>query len=1248
MEKMKHARRIDKATRKRQALKVTNEEQRAGLPLWRRLLPCVLTLLLTIALLPTAALGDAITVADEEGAAQAAASFNLEENQATTAESDGGDAAISDSSADGLSDITFDASSPVPEPTSDPAALPTGTPTGTQSDAQTGAQTDATTTAPIAEDSSAQVGQDDASNLPFLEVPAIDVTETTEESVNAGDALVQSGDATQTEDNAHKAGVSPMATSDLYVDINSKDITTYDASTGISGSGWIDNNQLMNVHSADPGPQATSRTITISFNNAIVPVTVAGFVNKGGQSGYLRGWHWVFDATTLPEQLKLAVTGATWTPNPRHTMFDNNHFGAGTFVYTIADGTGSLDIPLLVKAQFNEVYTLNSGVAEPHGLSVPGDGGAVIDVRARFNDGTTNIELVSQLTDLKINANSGTRVVMSSPGGTLVSKPGDTGTMSIRYGAWHKSNYGGTFYATDVVAHYAMDKRLNADNVRMGTSQQPNSIFEYTWNRTISATHDILTVHFNGTVTADVWFSFDYSLDQNLPAGWFNGVTSVGGVSDIPDNTFIASMTLWNGKTYTQDKRLNGWGIWGPSIFISAYSVGKLDCYYTRDKVGFQDPSNPGNLLNYINLREVHGVSMNGYKARLDFTDYAGKAGVTGIFAKNIAGGNPTVTDVAVYSTAGKTYTLTSVSASSGFRITSAGLGMADGEYIATINYTYNGTISPLWYNAGGNTDNLGYAAVIVYGVTLGASPTQVSYDTTAEFTDITQNITDTASESYLKQTWTTTSAKATTAYAQAGVNQLTTTMFAGRSFRDVRFDAWGATVIPNGYASIVYKGFTWYLRQGGSFIFSRSSFKVNGPVLENGVEQWGLLTELNGGLIVTQGTDNTGDLYWKITAPNVWYCYNNSAYAGPITMANPRLMFDCRVNPAAEYKKESLWPYFACEPSDPNLLMANGSGDTFNLTGLGSNHHLAYVSGEMITIPSTAFTAELSARTGMDYNVYDWTSGATITDITKGTVTYEQRLSLYSGGNEINSAFAMIPIPKKGESVPGRMPASPSQFSVLQHLQQNPFQFSAYLAAPVNAPAGYSVLYNTSYTTDIHHGGWKDFNAIPNTADIKMILIQTTQSWPVGKASDFIDYTLALSETNESALRTAAGTFDAYAAWFGGDLVGTQPPESSSAPCAVRMATGSIEGLVFNDNNKDGVWGLLGGDTVRAGVKVAVLEAGTTNELDSDQTDSMGFFKFEDLDTPYVDVVITNPDTTANTWRFSPASTAAQSSMAV
>ncbi|MDR1954226.1 MAG: YDG domain-containing protein, partial [Clostridiales Family XIII bacterium] len=1009
----------------------------------------------------------------------------------------------------------------------------------------------------------------------------------------------------------------------------------------------------------------TNKRVVVRFNNALGIRTAPGMVADATNE-------WVFSQanleTTYPT-LKTAIAGATWTPDTKFQGGSTTMFGGtGTLTYDIADGVNVASIEIRVGANFSYLVTMHrQAITRTNPIQITSTQGssnttvqsAALDSAtfpAANNGGvgmggwTGNAEKILKPDGTFTNDYSFTPIVSGYIGALPVFIPYFKTT--FRIDAYDDANNVDVFDVTNLT--YSLSA-AQCESKAITLTATAGRYMYYTMELKNAVITGSTTVSLMGKIKPAANFTDKVAsyqpltpyIDTTYPTSWKD-----------PGNVEYSLTTGMTSNSYT----------YSSPIQVNPFDFSYLNIAWDRpDTYPLQaseytsagtDTNDTTVHLFAFNLRNPESNAIPSTRTQTfeyDFSDTENKVGVQALSLYK----NNTfyLTNIEATTMDGSIYTRAAISGTrialepKDFRLKSNGTTvMPANAYLKTLKYEMRGDFA-----AGYIGESYSYNLnVRVFGQVISGADSftyqpkvRLIQPDISEVPEAQRNVLYTGNYGVKKHQPAGSGEVSigSELYAAFGNQQGNTTLAAGDTVTNAYIDISSARYnysAPNNL--YVVRGVTWYLREAGYLDYDSSKFKVT----------WNGNTYIQGdGLEVVEGTDNKGFKFWKVSAPNVLFSYLQDSTNISICPAavSPRLTFDYTVKKAittGTVKKQDLWTVSGYK----NVRQISHGDRTYSDVHGLSGYSSFYMGVSSLNL-NVNFNAIADVIVTTSARLVDKTTGAELTGWTAydylkpdnnilnlnpvGKAQY--RVNITNAADAVCTEFAaMIPIPKYGESVPGKIPEGDAPFSPAQHMQKEPFGWTASIGSVVSVPEGFTATYATSYVIDRNSSEWKAWSDITNKDNIKMVKIEATGTIAQNFTQAFT-FDMNISDTDPE---THAGNMNLYAGWYYAKADPTVDGAKTTEPVALRLQTGVVKGNVFNDLDRNGLKG--GSETGKSDVVVVAYAHKATQTFLPDDiieqivTDASGNYGFYGLSkSQIVDVRFNNPGTLGDTLRFSP-----------
>ena len=470
-------------------------------------------------------------------------------------------------------------------------------------------------------------------------------------------------------------------------------------------------------------------------------------------------------------------------------------------------------------------------------------------------------------------------------------------------------------------------------------------------------------------------------------------------------------------------------------------------------------------------------------------------------------------------------------------------------------------------------------------------------------------------------------------AFASASLNLITSanvndqTVIAGTTVQDVT-----VTVPMNDifqYLPVTFgvQGFFVYLRSpAGVFSVDRGTI----------VASWSgnTYSEAQGNLTMDALTDSTGSTVYRLRMESPVWELQITGIPRHTPLSPIEVNFDIMVHPAAPAISIPLRYLFMTSTISEHItipagmpVVANdfrtitltdalyiGSARGDNRTNVGQavgarpfgptdfNQALSFLPLADIVVYTQA--RQNAGSTIGSWTDYSWTTRQTIVDLNPdGEIQY--RVAFVNNTDRIVTEFyTLVPIPRAGEWVVDQTAATDSG------VQRDDFpdfagyfEWSMMLASNPPAVAGFEFLFSNSYTLTAAGATfhpWSNFASNPE--DIRTVLIRATQPIPVDGTAEFI---LTMDIHPDADRENDSGKINRFSAMVFRNVPTFLEGYAPSEPAALRLRTGTVEGRVFRDYNRNGIQNP--GEPGINGVIVRVYDAVTSTLLTTTETQNIG-----------------------------------------
>ncbi|TLG71772.1 InlB B-repeat-containing protein [Culicoidibacter larvae] len=958
----------------------------------------------------------------------------------------------------------------------------------------------------------------------------------------------------------------------------------------------------------------TGAKIEIKLNNVLQLAGAPGMVADG-----TNGWKFDLDklVNDYPQQAG-KISNAIYTPEKVNGWLT----GKGTLTYEKNPGTNEVYLELTLKLNVTYSVRLFNGPTETFAN--------VADISSSYTENGMDHEIESSKINNVTVTNAQNIWISMYQGGTMYRSIGDDVTVGTSLNPYvNTDSYSAGL--TNVVVNeltytVKINKLLNLTGVRTSSGT-----LSYTLTDDPSdAIYQYITYTVSNFKVASTLY-FDFKLPDNIATGNYQ-VFSIGSYAG-----FTNSITRVDGSVETS-------GIvhsYGSTAVISVSDpnvASELELDTSNQTLAFQDFDASMNLLGNMQVKNTSANVITNRSGKLDFSAYSSKYGVEQV-SLTIPNGMQ-VKNVVAKTNLNNTYSIATVTGTAGgagqyVNISKSVLGITtDAEYITELTWDYAGSFPSGWVS-GGTSSRLDYfqvSTIRYYGKILDM-PADRKYNAT-----LTVFETGNVSNSQTKTQAITVNDNSISMGSTVGLTgNLVTTQSSGSIYSA------SSTVDFTNYRYSndmmrTLKGIAFYLRDTDYTIVNPDTLKVtwNGNTYQTS----------DGSLTAIEGVDNSNHKFYKLELPDVILGMGNTETASTI-YPNATVTYDFKIKPSAPTTALMVQDIISVTPLDQSIRVTNGgwysvylTTDKYNVTGqANSNIPLgSYRQGYAFNITAKkAFLVTTAANLDDGPWVsYDYDTNQSIIDLNPSGDAKYQLAVTNNSGQTINGYTALVPIPKYGEKT-DLTPATPGEWNPSYHLQKEAFGWTTALLEEINTSAtalDYQVLYATTYETSISSPNFVTWDTITNKDNIRMVKIFTTDAIPDGTL-DVIDFPLALTDPLADA---HAGNMNIYSARVYSSIDGSAGYKPSE-PIAIRLKTGIVTGIVFNDDNRNGLQDA--GEIGRNGVSVIAYEAGTTNQLATATTQThdgiAGVYKFMGLDkNQNVDIVFGNPNTDDST-RFSP-----------
>ncbi|TLG73008.1 InlB B-repeat-containing protein [Culicoidibacter larvae] len=958
--------------------------------------------------------------------------------------------------------------------------------------------------------------------------------------------------------------------------------------------------------------QVSGATIEVKLNNVLQLAGAPGMV-KNANNG------WVFDKNELADQLKGAIGNATYTPEKVNGVLT----GKATLVYAINPGAPSVIMDMQFEMSPTYSVRMYNGAAESFN--------DVVDVRTSYTENGVEKENSTAKIDNITITNADSVWVGFEQKGIQFKNPGNSGTtttgLPLYIYAYNFKNGAQPGAIKELVYNVRINKHIGLSGVRIS-----NGSVAYTVTPDASnADFDILTITAtNFSTTATLYY--DYTLPNDIALGNYTVFSVPATIPGYPNSITRIDGTVHTGNLYTQGE-VNVIGVSDPN------AVASLDVNANNHSIAIQDEDASMNLLGNMMLGNKSASTISNQSAKLDFSAYSSTYGVEQVTLKlpsQIKADN-----IKAKTNLGNTYTLaTAVQTVSGANnyvtLSKDSLGITNSnEYITELAWDFTGSFAAGWNSNVQFTDisYFGDAIIKYYGKVL-VMPANRQYDASLTIFE-----TGNDANVFTNKTQTITVSSPSDGYS-ATLGLYGQTLDVSKKSGDKH-----SVTLATGYSNYRYSfnmvrrlnGIAFYVRNTEYATIDVNTIKVtwNGNTYQTS----------DGSLTAIEGVDNTNNKFYKLELPDVILGTGNP---DTITSAYPEatIKYDFKIKPSAPTTSIPTQDFIMVTPLDDTMTFSNGGSyftylikDKFNVTGKNNpaTNLVSLSSGKVFKIEAQKSFLVTTAANLDDgpWVSYDYDTNQSIIDLNPSGDAKYQLTVTNNSGQTINGYTALVPIPKYGEQT--ALTSGSDPFESGYHLQKEAFGWTTSLLEEINTSAAnldYQVLYATTYETERNSPNFVAWDAIANKDDIRMVKIFTDNPIVDGTV-DVIDFPLALTDPLADA---HAGNLNIYSARIFRSIDGNESYKASE-PIAIRLKTGIVTGVVFDDANRNGLQDA--GENGRNGVSVIAYEAGTTTQLATATTQTFngvnGVYKFMGLDkNQNVDIVFGNPNTDDST-RFSP-----------
>ncbi|MGY3778530.1 InlB B-repeat-containing protein [Isobaculum melis] len=945
----------------------------------------------------------------------------------------------------------------------------------------------------------------------------------------------------------------------------------------------------------------TNRKVRIKIGEGLAITSAPGLVNKGSVTD------WTFDSSTLPTQLQgVLINGRYQVDAPIYGKSINS----GVLEYEIAQGTTSVQFEIPIKLDLG--FSL---------FEKSRDFNQAIEVQSTYEEaGQEHIADKESLEKLTIDGNK-TTVSAYIESKEVTAMNGDSLTFAYKMLARGSGFEVSRQLVKEAKYTIKIPKGLTFEKIKLpsGTNLKLEQL-AYTIDKTTDPNNTLVILTLK-EFSIGLNMRFDVEVTVNEEANPDTTLTISGTGTSQP----YGVDTAYPGGFSSQMIRIVG-------DFENKLTVSGQDINFS--KLNSNEVTDYAFLGNFV-LANQQPREVTNQSLRLTFDD--SHIGVKSVHIPTAIGGK--AENIRIKTTKGNIKTIASRNG------VPAGEGNAARAYIslATLDVTDpDEFISELTYDipslpSGYKTSNgwfLGYTHLAYYGRIL-KEPENHVFSAKVSIVDKADG--DFDSENAVKAISHTTIKDGGRFGYQTSHNFSKSSHFAGSEI-DL-----SATFYHSGYvetgtnSSYLVKGFEVYLREGDYLQISKNDIVV----------KWGKkeYRASDGSLLISESKDNQGNKVYKLLLPDVLLGYGAAEGAN---QPNIQINYKAKIKtnaptisiPTGELvlfqpiNKDILsTAYGRAYNTDKNKFNVDGSGDTNKLIGvLNTNTALSIKAQQDFTVTSAA-----NINDG-PWVSYDYETDKEILDLNPSGNTKYQLTVANNSGNTIKGYTALIPIPKDGEKT-NLTPKTVDEFDPSEHLQKEAFSWTASILSPVSATGllSYKITYATTYETDKDSPKFKAWNEIATKEDIRMVKIETPDNIADGQ-TDNISFPLAL--TDEDADKNA-GNINIYSARIYRELPGTTGYKPSE-PIAIRLQTGAVKGLVFDDKNRNGIQDA--GELGRNGVTVLAYKAGTKELITTTTTAQIngiaGSYEFIGLDKKQkVDIVFVNP-TNDDSIHFAPVTT--------
>ncbi|HGM4083180.1 TPA: adhesive domain-containing protein [Listeria monocytogenes] len=948
----------------------------------------------------------------------------------------------------------------------------------------------------------------------------------------------------------------------------------------------------------DSSNEVTNRKINIEVNNGLSLVGAPGIVSRNGEK--------VFDSSTLPVSLKGIITNAEFIPNDYVYGYKPN---SGILSYDVSSGTESVSMEL--QTSLDMPFSANDG--EKEFLNV------LKITTSEINLGQTKINYEETLESYKIKGSVYPMFYAAEGANSNVTKNVVPGA-SVETDYILKSNGNGqpySFLGSVLYDEYSLkfefDKELGFSKVDSPDDSLTSTQFSYSVDKDTNPSKDLVTINIKELSIGnprEQRIRFYFKLADNIDEGNYD-VEPLESMAKPYGYKELVNLGTYNTyRIHVENKE-----------FENKLSLREYNSTLFKS-TEYENAKNLPLGAYFIGNEQINTVTNQ--KINLSFDDSS--IGVTGV--QLVVGYKESAKNIEII-TNKSNYVIENLPSNVDYEeLTSSAffelsqITTDQNEYIKNISYESTNFLTGSGYGPAqrSNYENWSQIPGVFYGELKGKGNTN-SY--TSKLSVASSNGEENADYDSVNLNM---NVENNGPVAFDAKSSFRSEYFAGDT---MEMNATINLVTSGIKAAFLNKGYNLYLRQGDYFEIDLNSIELtqDGEVID--------------GIFPYETIDNRGGKVFKLSLDKLLlgikkdYRENYKLtvkYKIKIKNSTPTIGIRTSdllaIIPQNNIKVlDGLDAGNYSASNNVNEFDVDGSGDIEKIIGtLRDDQSINIRSNKNFQITSSA-----NLNDG-PWQEYDYENNSGIIDLNPaGKAKYRLEVS-NNTGDDITGYSALVPIPKAGEATK-LIPDSPDEFNPAIHIQKEAFQWTTSLSKELNllGKLDYTVLYATKYETDKDSTNFKQWDDIQDKNSIRMIKISTSSKIPDG-FTESIDFPI---ELNDPEADINVGKVNIYSARIFREISGSAGYVPSE-PIAIRLKTGVLKGIVFNDENKDGIKN--GKEKGRQGVSVLAKESGTENIVGSTVTKVDGSYEFLGLDKKQkVDIFFKNP-TSDDSTRFSPS----------